>query len=1116
MLPGLAGHLLSESFLEEHLLAHPSPITLADRRDLLAWRQRCAPLGPASPVRAMVEIGAAPFVRALGFDGLARLDVSARPVQDAAAATITGVSPPVALIVAGWGERLDPLWRLALLESRKRGSSWCVLFNGTHVRLLGTSRFHARRYVEFDIDMTLDDGQTLAALWSVLSARALQAAGANTDQSPLHALLDASDRHAVGVSRALKDGVLTASASVLGALVKRGASGAIDVAFEQALTIVYRVLFLLFAEARGLAPLWHPVYRESYSVAALRAAAEQAHSSAGLWDALRAISHMAHAGCRAGNLHVTAFNGRLFAPSRTPLAERRDLDDEAARSAILALSTRPAPDRSGRERIAYRDLGVEQLGAVYETLLDYEPRIEGSAGVPQSGRRSAGGRKVSMQRGSDLRKTTGTFYTPYTITEYLTWRTLAPLVAERAPEEILSLKVLDPAMGSGAFLVSACRHLSQAYEAALVRTGACHSSDLGPPERETVRRSIAERCLYGVDLNPMAVQLARLSLWLTTLAADKPLSFLDHHLQVGNSLLGAWLFCLRHAPTVRRRPRDEDSLPLFEEAHIGAALRDALPVRFSLAGVPDDTVERVRQKEKALATLNRRDTTLSKWKRIADLWCARWFSATPTPLASAFRALSDIILTGRSALPEALATRCLDDAERIAAARRFFHWELEFPEVFFGANGEPLNTAGFDAVIGNPPWDMIRADTGTAESRARSRTDVSGTLRFTRDSRVYASQSTGHANCYQLFVERAVALTRTGGRIGLVLPSGLAIDRGSASLRRLLFSDCAVDALVGFENRQRVFPIHRGVRFLLVTATRGLPTTDIGCRLGESDPNILETAGDDPARDSWFTVRLTPSVLRHLSGDDLTVPDLRAPIDLAIAERAAALFLPLGHPGGWAVRFGRELNATEDRDQMTPISDGGLPVIEGKSIEPFRVKLAEAHCGISAANAHRMLGTRHDRPRLAYRDVANASNRLTLIAAILPRRCVSTHTLFCLRTPLASQAQHFLCGLFNSLLVNYLVRQRVAMHVTAAIVEQLPIPRREHAPGAFEEIAACARLLGRRTTVSSHVAANLRARLNARVAHLYQLTTEEFEHVLSTFPLVPREERDAALQEFLR
>ena len=120
---------------------------------------------------------------------------------------------------------------------------------------------------------------------------------------------------------------------------------------------------------------------------------------------------------------------------------------------------------------------------------------------------------------------------------------------DATPDEILQLRVVDPAMGSGAFLVAACRFLAGAYEAALIRTGGCHASDIGEAERVAIRRTIAERCLYGVDLNPMAVQLARLSLWLATLAADRPLSFLDHRLQVGDSLLGAWLAQLRHPPS---------------------------------------------------------------------------------------------------------------------------------------------------------------------------------------------------------------------------------------------------------------------------------------------------------------------------------------------------------------------------------------------------------------------------------------------------------------------------------------------------------------------------------------------------------------------------------------
>src|SRR5205823_10963428 len=159
---------------------------------------------------------------------------------------------------------------------------------------------------------------------------------------------------------------------------------------------------------------------------------------------------------------------------------------------------------------------------------------------------------------------------------------------------------------------------------------------------------------------------------------------------------------------------------------------------------------------------------------------------------------------------------------------------------------------------------------------------------------------------------------------------------------------------------------------------------------------------------------------------------------LAIAERAAALFPALGAESGWAARFGRELNATEDRSALG--DDRALPVVEGKLIDPFRIRVDEAKSSISRRDATRLLGTRHLHCRLAYRDVASATNRVSLIAAILPPHTVSTHTVFCLRTGLAVRDQQFLCGIFNSLVVNYLVRLRITTHVTTTIVERLPIP----------------------------------------------------------------------------
>jgi hypothetical protein len=489
------------------------------------------------------------------------------------------------------------------------------------------------------------------------------------------------------------------------------------------------------------------------------------------------------------------------------------------------------------------------------------------------------------------------------------------------------------------------------------------------------------------------------------------------------------------------------------------------------------------------------------------------------PPAAAFAALSDRILTNRSALPPATTDQYLAESEAIAASRRFFHWELEFPEVFFDEHGRRLQTPGFDAVIGNPPWDMIRADSGAAADRAQLRGEAKAVVRFTRDAGVYASQSDGHANRYQLFLERAMALTRAGGRLGLVLPSGLTADHGSARLRRRLFADCAVDGMVGFDNRHGVFPIHRSVRFVLLTATAGSPTREMGCRLGERDPSILEQADDEAA--AWFPIRISIDTLSRLTGDDLALPELTTPTDLTIAERAASLFPPLGEERGWSARFGRELNATDDREYFRD-SGSGLPVVEGRHIGPFHVSLNSSRWRIAPRDAERLLANRHRQARLAYRDVASATNRLTLIAAMLPADCVSTHTVFCLRTPLPRATQYFLCGLFNSFVLNYLVRLRVATHVTTAIVERLPVPRCERSP-VGREISSLARWLA--TPPSTSLGAGRRggdrergpfARLNALVAELYQIDVEEFAYVLGTFPLVPMEDRDAALREFKR
>ncbi len=1057
---GISGHLLSTSFLTGRLTSKMAAGATIGPAAL----PRSQSLGPASSLRAVLDAGAAPLFGAIGLGAPTDVDAA----DDVLVATLVADDQTAALIVAPWGEPLQRHWRTGVEHAMRRSARWCVLFNGSALRIIDAARPHSSRFMEFDLDAGSDElGAVLHLVLGQLRS--------------LDTLIHESDRHGVAVCRSLRDGVLAASSDMLNALVQpTRRPPALDEALEQALTIVYRLLFLLFAESRHLVPVWHPVYQKSYSIDALVTAAMRLGNARGLWDALRAIARLAHAGCRAGDLRVTPFNGRLFSPARTPLAERRDLDDERARRALVALATRPSAGGEGRERIAYRDLGVEQLGSVYESLLDYKPSANPIALVP----------------GSGVRKSTGTFYTPQPIADYLVRATLRPLVHEARPDAILALRVVDPAMGSGAFLVAACHYLALAYETALVRDGACHPGDLGDADRAAFRRTIAERCLYGVDINPMAAQLARLSLWLTTLASDRPLTFLDHRLRIGDSLLGASLESLRSPPTIARRtPRDATSPRLFDDTGVEHTLRDVLPVRFSLELTPDDTLDQVRAKERALSTLERDDSPLARWKQIADVWCASWLGDRADVPAAAFSALADQLLTGRGSLPKHSADAYLRRSCDLASARKLFHWELEFPEVFFDREGKRHARSGFDAVLGNPPWEVVRGDDGAR--------------RFERHSGIYSSSVTGHGNLYQLFTERTIALLRHGGRMGLVLPSGLATDHGAAPLRRHLLQECDVDALVGLDNQRGVFAIHRSVKFLLTTATKGSATASIACRLGESDVASLDATADlQPALSPWFRVRLSPAFIQRVSGPALTIPELRTPVDVGIVERAASLFPPLGSEAGWTARFGRELNATDDRGHFGP---RGLPVIDGRHIEPFRAHTGKSERFIGAGMARKLLpAAPFERARLAYRDVAGATNRLTLIAAVLPAGCVSTHTLFCLRDRLPPAAQWFLCGLFNSLAVNYLVRMRVTTHVTTAMVERLPIPPPGHSPSAERDIAAIARLLSRRDNRDAWL------RLQTRAAELYQLTATEFAHVLNTFPLIAIEHRNAAHDAYAR
>jgi hypothetical protein len=1124
-LPGIEGSLFPSRYLLDALAGSAATSSGHERFDLArrrrhleTWWQRVAlTCGPATGLRALFDLVALPLAGALGFR---TRDVS----FERARARVRLESPdatPVGLVILPWATHRSAAWRDVVETARAMRAHWCFLLAPPFFSLVD-ARGHALRH---SADFTLPDvfdHESFPRFWAIACARAFDA------PAEIDALVAAAARFQDSVRTDLQDGVLEALAAFGRVLNPRAP-------VDEALTLVYRLLFLLFAESRDLVPRSHPIYGRAYAVGTLARAALEPVRADGLWHGLAAVTRLSRVGCRLDDLIVRPFNGRLFARSSAPSLEtgpRRarptpltSLRDDAMQRALVALCTRRG--RAGREHISYADLGVEQLGAVYERVLDVEPYVERTAlHVGRNADRNSALATTTpyatrATRAHSLRrKQTGTFYTPQPLAEYVVRRTLAPLVCAASTDAILALRVVDPAMGSGAFLVAACRYLAAAYERALIDEGRCAATDLDDHERANIRRLIAERCLAGVDANPVAVQLARLSLWLTTLSRGKPLGFLDHRLRVGNSLVGASPADFGRLRSRRGRAGAAAAmLPLFEAAGLEDSMRLATRPLLDLATRPDDTVGDVRAKEAVWSRLAGAGSPLEPWRQAADLWCARWFTASPASPAE-LRAALDAILKGDTTLSGASLTRRLASARDAAGAHGFFHWPLEFADVFYDEIGRPRARAGFDAVIGNPPWEMLRNESraksdgtpGPPSDRApalpsdgASGLQTRGSrqlMKFIRESGLYPSCDRGHLNLYQPFLERALSLTRPGGRAGLILPWGLAADDGAVALRQKLVDEAGLDTIVGLDNAGGLFPIHRGLRFAVIVANPGAGARGIRARFGvRTAAEIDELPDRDEAPDGTaYPIRLSGGRLRAIGGRMQRIPDVRHPLDLALLERLSLAHPALGDASGWGAEFGRELNATEDRASF---GTRGLPVVEGKHLSPFVVDASAAACRIERRDARRLLpDLRFDRARLAYRDVSGVGNRVSLIAAVIPAGVVTTHTVFCLRTDVPLERQHFLCGLFNSYVLNAVVRLLMGGHVTTSLIESLPVP--------LWTGDAAQRRIGRLARERSQPYGEL----HAAVARLYGLDPEMFAHVLRGFPLVPIEERQRTLRAF--
>jgi len=752
------------------------------------------------------------------------------------------------------------------------GVAWGLLTNGKRWRLV--HRDTADRldvYYEVDLEEAVHAKDPADFLYFYAFFRR-----AAFDAGPLGLaeLLNASTSYARNVGASLKAQVYDALRHVAQGFLDYPANNlapepeTLAAIHDHALILLYRLIFILYAEARELLPVReNAAYRETYSLQAIKGAVARdlaagrrlLPTSARIWPQLKELFGFINRG--EPPLHIGTFNGGLFDPEKHPFLEQYAVGDHHLRQAIDKLA------RVDGEFIDYRDLAVRHMGTIYEGLLEYhlapvvgangirpDPATgtgDGASGIrpdPATGTGDGasatrpydtGDWSIDLINDKGERKATGSYYTPDYVVKFMVERAVGPALREAVAGKatdaekvraVLEVNVLDPATGSGHFLVEAVEYIARFLV------------DLGvAPEGRTAeeadlafwKRRVVHSCIYGVDLNPLAVELAKLSLWLITVAKDRPLSFLDHHLRPGNSLVGARLATLQQhgAGTVKRKRKaavSEEQASLFSSSEFAAHMSVAVNEMWSIEGSEAARVEEVKAQEQSYALIRRQ--LIGKYGRLANLLTARHFGVEVP--ADQWQLAVDFQMGRALAAPPAILALA-ERAAALAARERFFHWELEFPEVYFDRHGRALGEeGGFEVVIGNPPY--IRQ-----EKLAPYKPYFQETFQTFH----------GTADLYLYFYERALEAAKRGGRLAYISSGTFARANFASAFRGWLPTVAQLDTLVDFGENQP-FPGAEMVRPSIVLL-RKTPMAD-GFRslfVAGKVPDSLDVALDEEGVD---------------------------------------------------------------------------------------------------------------------------------------------------------------------------------------------------------------------------------------------------------------------------
>jgi len=824
---------------------------------------------------------------------------------------------------------------------------WGLVTNGAVLRLMRDNASLTRpAYIEADLAaiFTSEDAASFAVLWSLIHRTRFGVAGTPITDCALERWREAGsregeaarDRLAAQVETALKvlgSGFLEANPD----LAARLRAGEVNLTewFNELLRLVYRLIFLMVAEDRNLLhpetekPDVRKLYAEGYSLAVLRAQAVRAATWDKHHDRYEGIKVVFRGLARGQEALGLPALGGLFSTDKLPHLETARLRNRAFMEALYRLSW--LADKTGMVPVNWRAMETEELGSVYESLLELQPQLG------DDGRTLVFASEAAEQRGNQ-RKTTGSYYTPDSLVQLLLDTTLDPVLEEREAqaddpaEELLKLTVIDPACGSGHFLLAAARRI--ATRVARHRAGGIPSA----ADFRHALREVACRCLYGVDRNPMAVELTKVALWIEALEPGRPLAFFDAQIRCGDSLIGVFgRGMLREGlPDEAYKPLTGDDKELSRRyARLNKKQRDGAkghPQLFKDWSPPEILAERDRKlkeiEQKDLLSVEAKaqgfvDMRASDdWQRLktaSDLYISANFymAAFFTPKAAGTAGTDAMPLTehvwkaaGGQAPAEHLRQGATLTSKKVSA----FHWFIEFPEIMDPDPKNKERVPGFDVVIGNPPWERIKlqeqeffaarspaiaaapnkverqklidaleaADPESADGRLWrdfifAKRTAEAASEFARSSGRYPFTGRGDVNTYALFAELFSRLAKRSGRAGVIVPTGIATDSSTSLFFGNLVASKRLAQLIDFENRERLFPaVDSRMKFCVLS-------------MGPADRTsfafFLANTAQLAQSERRFT--LTPDEIARINPNTKTAPVFRSRAD---AELTAKLY----------------------------------------------------------------------------------------------------------------------------------------------------------------------------------------------------------------------------------